>query len=72
MSKYVASIPLGDIDRIRIYINSGKLSLRQIVAQEAPDLAITGNFCSTRPTAPHAPSRQTARCWRPTHTTTRL
>ena len=44
MSKYVASIPLGDIDRIRIYINSGKLSLRQIVAQEAPDLAITGNF----------------------------
>ena len=34
MSKYIASIPLGDIDRIRIYINSGKLSLRQIVAQE--------------------------------------
>lgn len=44
MSKYITSIPLGDIDRIRIYINSGKLSLRQIVAQEAPDLAITGNF----------------------------
>ena len=44
MSKYIASIPLGDIDRIRIYINPGKLSLRQIVAQEAPDLAITGNF----------------------------
>jgi peptidoglycan hydrolase-like protein with peptidoglycan-binding domain len=55
MSKYVASIPLGDIDRIRIYINSGKLSLRQIVAQEAPDLAITGNFWlyeTYRPTCP--------------------
>ena len=55
MSKYIASIPLGDIDRIRIYINSGKLSLRQIVAQEAPDLAITGNFWlyeTYRPTCP--------------------
>ena len=55
MSKYIASIPLGDIDRIRIYINSGKLPLRQIVAQEEPDLAITGNFWlyeTYRPTCP--------------------
>lgn len=44
MSKYITSIPLGDIDRVQIYINSSKLPLRQIVAQEEPDLAITGNF----------------------------
>ena len=55
MSKYITSIPLGDIERIKIYINSGKLPLRQIVAQEAPDLAITGNFWlyeTYRPTCP--------------------
>lgn len=44
MSKHQALIPLGTIERIRLYINSGRLSLSEIVEREAPDFAITGNF----------------------------
>ena len=44
MSKHQALIPPGTIERIRLYINSGRLSLSEIVERESPDFAITGNF----------------------------
>ena len=44
MSKYIKLVPLDQIERIQIYINREKKSLKSIVAEKAPDLAITGNF----------------------------
>ena len=44
MSRHQALIPPETIERIRLYINSGRLSLSEIVEREAPDFAITGNF----------------------------
>ena len=44
MSKHQALIPPGTIERIRLYINSGRLPLSEIVERESTDFAITGNF----------------------------
>ncbi|WP_295620748.1 N-acetylmuramoyl-L-alanine amidase [uncultured Intestinimonas sp.] len=45
-------IPLQDVERVRIYINEGQLPLRDVVAQQAPDIAITGVYYTSawRPT----------------------
>ena len=45
-------IPLQDVERVRIYINEGRLPLRDVVAQQAPDIAITGVYYTSawRPT----------------------
>lgn len=44
MSEILKFIPFDDIDKIKIYINSSKLTLKQIVEKENPDYAITGVF----------------------------
>ena len=44
MSEVLKFIPFNSIDKIKIYINSSKLTLKQIVANEKPDHAITGVF----------------------------
>lgn len=46
-----SAIPLADIQRIRLYLNEGKLTLEEIVAQEKPDYAITATFYNSNWTA---------------------
>lgn len=48
MSKYIKTIPRERIKRMRIYINTQGKTLKQIVAEEKPGLAITGNFYDGR------------------------
>lgn len=45
-------IPLQDVERVRIYINEDRLPLRDVIAQQAPDIAITGVYYTAdwRPT----------------------
>ena len=40
-------IPVDTIDRIEIYQNTSKMTLKQIVANKKPDYAITGTFYNT-------------------------
>lgn len=44
MSKYVASIPLGDIDRVQIYINKSVKTLAEIKAETGADYLINGGL----------------------------
>ena len=44
MAEMVVYIPLDKIKRIKVYINSSKKTLKQIVDAEGCDYAITGNF----------------------------
>ena len=44
MSKYVASIPLGDIERIQIYINRSVKTLAEIKAETGADYLINGGL----------------------------
>ena len=44
MSKYVASIPLGDIERVQIYINKSVKTLAEIKAETGADYLINGGL----------------------------
>ena len=44
MSKYIASIPLGDIERIQIYINRSVKTLAEIKAETGADYLINGGL----------------------------
>ena len=44
MSKYIASIPLGDIDRVQIYINKSVKTLAEIKAETGADYLINGGL----------------------------
>jgi N-acetylmuramoyl-L-alanine amidase len=44
MSKYVASIPLGDIERVQIYINKSAKTLAEIKAETGADYLINGGL----------------------------
>lgn len=44
MSKYIASIPLGDIERIQIYINKSVKTLAEIKAETGADYLINGGL----------------------------
>ena len=44
MSKYVASIPLGDIERIQIYVNKSAKTLAEIKAETGADYLINGGL----------------------------
>ena len=44
MSKYIASIPLGDIERIQIYVNKSAKTLAEIKAETGADYLINGGL----------------------------
>ena len=44
MSKFCKTIPTERIKAVRLYVNAGKLSLPEIVAREAPDIAINAAY----------------------------
>lgn len=44
MSKYIASIPLGDIERIQIYVNKSARALAEIKAETGADYLINGGL----------------------------
>ena len=44
MSKYIASIPLGDIERIQIYVNKSARTLAEIKAETGADYLINGGL----------------------------
>ena len=44
MSEYIASIPLGDIERIQIYVNKSAKTLAEIKAETGADYLINGGL----------------------------
>lgn len=44
MSKLCKTVPLERVREIKLYVNTGKLSLPEIVAREAPDMAINAAY----------------------------
>lgn len=48
MSEFVSYIPFDKIDKIKIYVNTSKYTIYEIVKKEAPDYAITGVFYNTQ------------------------
>ena len=44
MSKYITSIPLGEIERIQIYINKSVKTLAEVKAETGADYLINGGL----------------------------
>lgn len=53
----IVKIPLDHIDRMEVYENSRKLSLRQIVEERQPDLAFTAVFYNPKNWQPVCPAK---------------
>lgn len=52
---YSERVPVSAIKKMRVYVNSGKKSISEIVAEEDPDIALTGVFYSSGRWSPVCP-----------------